>query len=99
MAEGVTESPAEFREFCRLFVYAVRPGGQLVAAFMENLGRYRIADGPQWPGYRVDASSVQKAFETLTTDLRIERIDPDPSLPEYGYSGMVMLTARRREQA
>jgi hypothetical protein len=31
----------------------------------------------------------------LTDDLVIERIDNDPSLPDYGDTGMILLTARR----
>ena len=37
VAESVTEDPDEFDEFCAAFVATVRPGGHLVAAFMENM--------------------------------------------------------------
>jgi hypothetical protein len=95
VAEGATEEPAEFAEFCRMFVHSVQPGGHLVAAFMENLGRYRIGEGPQWPAYQVDVDIVRAAFETHTDELQVDRIDPDPTLPDYGYTGMVLLSARR----
>ena len=42
VAESVTEDPDEFDEFCAAFVATVRPGGHLVAAFMENMGRYEL---------------------------------------------------------
>jgi hypothetical protein len=73
----------------------VRPGGLLVAAFMENLRRYRFGSGPEWPAYPVDADVLRDVFAPLTESLAVTRIDSDPTLPDYGYSGMLMLTARR----
>ncbi len=96
VAESVTEDPDEFRRFCGAFVAAVRPGGHLVAAFMENMGRYELGDGSRWPGIPVDAAAVSEVFGPLTDDLRVSRIDADPDLPDYGYTGMVLLRARRR---
>jgi len=99
VAESVTEDVAEFRGFCTAFAGSVRPGGVLVAAFMENMARYALGDGSRWPGTPVDVGSVREVFEPLTEDLRVSRIDPDPDLPAYGYSGMVLLSARRRAPA
>jgi hypothetical protein len=96
MAESVTESEEEFRDLCRRFVGAVRPGGLLVAAFMENLGRFEMA-GRQWPSFPVDAAGVVAAFAGEVVDLAVSRIDDDPSLPAWGYTGMVLLTARRAD--
>jgi len=95
VAEAATEDDDEFAAFCRAFIRAVRPGGHLVAAFMENLGRYRLGDGPQWPHRPIDAESVRAAFAAETTGLQLSRIDADPTLPDYGYTGMLLLTARR----
>jgi hypothetical protein len=97
VAESVTEDAAEFAGFCRTFTHAVRPGGHLVAAFMENMASYRLGDGSSWPGYPVDRAAVQEAFAPLVTDLTLDRIDADPGLPAYGYTGMVLLTARRAD--
>jgi hypothetical protein len=77
----------------------VRPGGHLVAAFMENMPSYRIGDSPLWPGYPVDADTVREVFAPHTTDLRISRLGSDPTLPDYGDTGMVLLTAVRRNGA
>ncbi|HET6533573.1 MAG TPA: hypothetical protein VFH03_23545 [Actinoplanes sp.] len=96
VAESATEDAAEFRDLCRAFVASVRPGGHLVAAFMENMGRYRIGTGPHWPGYPVDAGIVGAAFEPYTADLAIDRVDGDPTSDGYQTSGMVLLTARVR---
>jgi hypothetical protein len=95
VAESVTADEAEFTAICRAFVHSVHPGGHLVAAFMENMGHYRIADGPRWPGFPVDSRMVRDVFGPYTVGLRVERIDPDPELPAWGYSGMVLLRARR----
>jgi len=95
VAEGASEDPDEFRRFCRAFVGSVRPGGHLVAAFMENLRRYRFGSGPEWPAYLVDTDVLHEVFGPITDSLVVQRIDPDPTLPDYGYSGMLMMTARR----
>jgi hypothetical protein len=97
VAEGASEEKGEFETFCQLFIRSVRPGGHLVAAFMENLGRYTLGEGLRWPGYRVDIARVVDAFHSETVDLQVDRIDPDPTLPAYGYTGMVLLSARRAE--
>lgn len=73
----------------------MRPGGHLVAAFMENMSRYRLGDGSQWPGCPVDGTDIEEFFAPYTDELAITRIDADPGLPAYGYTGMILLTARR----
>ncbi|MET8222697.1 class I SAM-dependent methyltransferase [Streptomyces sp. NPDC005301] len=93
VAEGVTEDFDEFRDFCRLFVRSVVPGGWLVAAFMENMPTYRIGPASRWPGCPVDPDVVTSVFAPLTRRLRVGRIDTDPTLPDYGDSGMVLLSA------
>lgn len=95
VAESATEDLAEFRELCRAYAGSVRPGGWLIAAFMENMGRYRIGDGPHWPGYPVDSAIVRSVFEPLTTDLEISRVDTAETGDGYETTGMVLLTARR----
>jgi hypothetical protein len=95
VAESVTEDLTEFAELCQAFVRAVCPGGQLIAAFMEGMSRYAIGTRSMWPGVPVDAGIVRAVFEPCTAGLSICRIDADPSLPDYGYTGMVLLTARR----
>lgn len=95
VAESCTEDFDEFREVCRAFVRAVRRGGYLVAAFMENMGRYQIGDGPQWPGYKVDTTTVDRVLAPLVSELAVSRIDFDTTGPDYGYSGMIMVTATR----
>ncbi|MDT5042659.1 MAG: hypothetical protein QOE51_3644 [Actinoplanes sp.] len=95
VAESATEDAAEFHAMCGSFVHSVRPGGYLIAAFMENMGNYRIADGPVWPGYPVDAGIVRAVFAPLTTHLQVSRVDADPTGPGYECTGLVLLTARR----
>jgi hypothetical protein len=98
VAEGVSDVHSEFVDVCRTFVHAAQPGGHIIAAFMENLGAYTIADGPRWPAFPVNADIVHDTFSPMTEDLALDRIDADPTLPDYGYTGMLMLTARRRRE-
>ncbi|MFF7487088.1 class I SAM-dependent methyltransferase [Streptomyces luteogriseus] len=92
VAESVTEDFAEFAEFCRIFVRTARPGGRLVAAFMENMPTYRIGPASRWPGCPVSPATVTEVFTPLTRELDVTHIDVDPTLPDYGDSGMVLLT-------
>ena len=96
VAEGATEDYAEFTDFCRAFVRCVVPGGHLVAAFMENMPTYRIGPVSRWPGCPVDPDIVTRVFTPMTRDLSVRHIDTDPTLPDYGDSGMVLLTAVAR---
>jgi hypothetical protein len=93
VAEGATEDHTEFADFCRVFVRSVVPGGHLVAAFMENMPTYRIGPTSRWPGCPVDTELVREVFGPLTKELAVTRIDADPTLPDYGDTGMVLLTA------
>lgn len=95
VAESVTEDLDEFAALCRAFVNAVVPGGHLVAAFMEGMSRYAIGKDSLWPGVPVDSDLVRAVFAPHTTSLSISRIGVDPTLPNYGYTGMVLMTARR----
>lgn len=92
VAEGATEDFEEFKDFCRRFVRCVVPGGHLVAAFMENMPTYRIGAESRWPGCPVDTDVITEVFTPLTDRLTVSRIQSDPTLPDYGDSGMVLLT-------
>ncbi|MFF9813183.1 class I SAM-dependent methyltransferase [Streptomyces sp. NPDC014006] len=98
VAEGASEAFDEFAAFCGHFVRCVVPGGHLVAAFMENLPTYRIGATSRWPGCPVDPERVTRVFAPLTEELDVTRIDADPTLPEYGDTGMVLLTGRTRSR-
>ncbi|MEV6327772.1 class I SAM-dependent methyltransferase [Streptomyces sp. NPDC051909] len=95
VAESVTEDRAEFTVLCDTFVRAVRPGGRLVAAFMERMPSYRIGGGPVWPACPVDETALRAVFTPRTTALRISRLAKDRTLPEYGDTGILLLTAER----
>lgn len=94
VAESVTEDLAEFGWICERFARSVRPGGRLVAAFMENMGRYVVGDAPPWPGVPVDSRIVRDTFAPHVAELATTRVDFDETGPDYGYTGMVLLTAR-----
>ncbi|POX50168.1 methyltransferase [Streptomyces sp. Ru71] len=98
VAEGASEDFDEFAAFCGHFARCVVPGGHLVAAFMENLPSYRIGADSHWPACPVDPERVSRVFAPLTEELAVTRIDADPTLPDYGDTGMVLLTARTRSR-
>ncbi|MFF7443110.1 class I SAM-dependent methyltransferase [Streptomyces sp. NPDC008122] len=93
VAESVTEDFGEFTALCEAFVRAVRPGGTLLAAFMERMPSYRIGDGPVWPACPVDETALRSVFAPRTSGLRIGRVEKDLTLPEYGDTGILLLTA------
>lgn len=95
VAESVTEDLDEFREICQSLARSVKLGGHLIAVFMENMSCYRIGDGPEWPGIPVDARLVREVFDPLVVDLSTTRVGFDPTGPDYGYTGMVLMTATR----
>lgn len=95
VAESVTEDFEEFTEVCEAFVRAVSPGGRLLAAFMEGMPSYRIGTGPVWPACPVDEAALRAVFAPRTTGLRIVRLEKDRTLPEYGDTGVLLLTAER----
>jgi MFS family permease len=95
VAESITEDFEEFASICRTFIHSVRPGGLLVAAFMENMPRYRLGDGPFWPGCPVDGDAVRRVFRPYSAYLDVSRLDSDPTLPDYGDTGIVLLEAVR----
>ncbi|MGW7466082.1 class I SAM-dependent methyltransferase [Streptomyces xantholiticus] len=99
VAESVTEDLDEFTEFCHSFAESVRPGGYLVASFMENMPSYRIGKASRWPGCPVDRAVVHRVFAPCTERLTVTRIDTDPSLPDYGDTGMVLMRAVRTRQS
>ncbi|MEV8585610.1 class I SAM-dependent methyltransferase [Streptomyces sp. NPDC051180] len=99
VAESVTEDFDEFTALCGTFVEAVRPGGRLLASFMERMPSYRIGTGPVWPACPVDGTVLHEVFAPRTTGLRIVRLAKDLTLPEYGDTGVLLLTAERPADA
>ncbi|MER5738583.1 class I SAM-dependent methyltransferase [Streptomyces sp. NPDC002262] len=98
VAESVTEDHEEFARVCRDFADCVRPGGHLLAAFMENMPSYRIGDGPLWPACPVDAGVVREAFAPHARRLEIRRVGKDRTLPDYGDTGILLLHAVRADR-
>ncbi|MFI8520713.1 class I SAM-dependent methyltransferase [Streptomyces sp. NPDC085481] len=95
VAESVTEDFGEFTALCDAFVRSVRPGGRLVASFMERMPSYRIGSGPVWPACPVDEPALRAVFAPRTVALRTSRLAKDRTLPEYGDTGVLLLTAER----
>ncbi|MFF4289433.1 class I SAM-dependent methyltransferase [Streptomyces sp. NPDC001739] len=94
VAESITADFEEFAQLCHTYLATVRPGGHLVASFMENMPTYRIGTAPEWPGCPVDATVLREVFGPRTDELVLTHVDPDPTRPDYGDTGMVLLRAR-----
>jgi hypothetical protein len=63
---------------------------------MENMPTYRIGPTSTWPGCPVTPETLDEVFTPLTQNLTLTHIPPDPTLPDYGDSGMVLLTGVAR---
>lgn len=93
-AESITQRQDEFERACRCFAGAVRPGGTLVAAFLNRSDHYAVADY-EFPGARATRESVLAAFGDMIADAAIEMIGIVEEEIRIGYSGTILLTATR----
>ena len=91
-AESITLERGEFVLACTKFIKSVKPGGHLVAAFMENSRGYEIK-GIDFPAYPVDINLIKKIFQPKTNNLLITRIPLAEKPLRLGYTGMLLLTA------
>jgi hypothetical protein len=60
------------------------------------MARYQFGDGSDWPGCPITGHDLERVVIPHTDALTITRIDADPAIPDYGHTGMLLLTARRR---
>jgi hypothetical protein len=95
VAESITNKQDEFNIVCQKFVDAVKPGGNLIASFMENSVSYTI-DGIEFPSYPIDLNKLDKVFSPITTHLKIQRIEIAQTPLRPGYTGMLFLTGRNK---
>ncbi|OGK46783.1 hypothetical protein A3A93_04020 [Candidatus Roizmanbacteria bacterium RIFCSPLOWO2_01_FULL_38_12] len=91
-AESVTKKQKQFTLACSRFIKSVKPGGFLVAAFMENSQGYNVG-GVEFPAYPVDAKLIIRIFAPETKNLLVTRIPLAKKSLRPGYTGMVFLTA------
>jgi len=91
-AESITSEHDEFIRACTKFIKSVKPGGHLVAAFMENSQGYEIK-GINFPAYSVNTYLIKKIFQPITNNLLVTRIPLAEQPLRPGYSGMIFLTA------
>ena len=92
VAESVTGERDEFELLTQRFVRAAVPGGRLVAAFMAGMPQYELA-GEVLPSFPLDEAGLEHVVGPLTTDLTIERLPADPTIP-YEHDGVLLMTAR-----
>ncbi|WP_157220560.1 class I SAM-dependent methyltransferase [Flavisphingomonas formosensis] len=94
-AESITRSEAEFASACRALAEAVRPGGTLVAAFLDQSRGYVVADRP-FPALPVDADAIRAAFHPYVGDISVEPIGGSEAETHSGYTGSLFMVARTR---
>jgi len=95
IAESITSFHDQFINACNKFVNAAKQNGILIAAFMENSTGYKI-DKQQFPSISVNLEDIQSIFEPLTYDLIIHHIPVAKNPLRSGYTGMLLITAKKR---
>jgi hypothetical protein len=94
-AESITGSRAEFVTACTAFARAVKPGGTLAAAFLVRSAGYEVG-GRRFPAVQLSAEDVVAVFETISDDIRAEKIGIVDKEVRSGYAGALFLAARSR---
>lgn len=93
-AESITDSVSEFERALEAWSRCAKPGGRLIAAFMENSTGYTIA-GRSYPATCLTADAIAAAVSPLVSDAAFTHI-PRPPLVREGYSGMLFACGRAR---
>ncbi len=95
VAESMSDKYAVFEKACRKFCRSVKSGGLLIAAFMEHSEGYEVND-ISYPAVSIGKEDLEKVFNPIVTHLKIHHIPKAQPPLRSGYSGMLLLTARRR---
>lgn len=93
--ESITDNSKEFILACNKFIASARSGGYLIATFMENSHGYEV-DGIRFPGFPVNKEKIYKVFQPKVNSLEIKRIKVAAKPLREGYTGMLVLTARKK---
>lgn len=93
--ESITDNSKEFILACNKFIDSARSGGYLIASFMENSRGYEV-DGVKFPGYPVNKEKIYNIFYSRVASLMIKRINLAIKPLREGYTGMLVLTARKK---
>jgi len=94
VAESISDEPAEFEMALLRFAEAIRPGGILLSAFMENSEGYPVGD-QHFPAVPVRDEHLLRVLEPICSSLEIHRIDIGEEALREGYSGMLVALAQR----
>jgi SAM-dependent methyltransferase len=93
-AESITNSMDEFERALLAWARCVKPGGRLVAAFMENSLGYTVGDR-SYPAMCLTREALAAAISPLLSDAVFTYVARPPSGRE-GYTGMVFAHGRAR---
>ena len=94
-AESITRSEDEFAKACAAYAQCVRPGGTLIAAFLDQSRGYVVAERP-FPALPVDAEAVGRAFAPFVSEIEIRPIGGTDAETHSGYTGSLFMVARTR---
>jgi hypothetical protein len=91
VAESITSDYAEFERACLSFKQSVKPGGMLIASFMENSTGYTV-NGVDFPACPITISDLKDVFKDC--DPVIERLSSDLTPMRSGYTGILFLVGK-----
>jgi hypothetical protein len=94
-AESITERQDEFEAACAAFAACVKPGGTLIAAFLERSAGYVVGDRP-FPVLHLSPESIEAVFQAHASDVATEQIGIVEREIRSGYSGFIFLTGTAR---
>lgn len=94
VAESISDLETEFEAALEGFLLALRPGGLVMAAFMEGSTGYDVG-GIRFPAFAIEAGQVEAVARRHLSTLSIERIPADTDPLRDGYTGMLWMTGVR----
>ncbi len=95
VAESLTEDVEEYRSALHAFLGAVKPGGTIVGAFMENSTGYDVAHRP-FPAVPIDEATLRDSLAENVARLVVQHLDiPDDEQLRPGYTGMLIAVGTR----
>jgi hypothetical protein len=96
VAESLSDLEEEFVSAFERFLQAVRPGGLVLAAFMEGSEGYEVG-GIRYPAFGIRSEHVDRVVSGHLDSYEISRIGAEDDPLRDGYTGMLWLTGHRSD--
>lgn len=94
VAESLSDLTEEYQLALERFLLAVRPGGLVLAAFMENSVGYDVA-GVRFPACAIESPDVESVVSKHLVSWSLGRVSAEESPLRAGYTGMLWLCGIR----